>query len=173
MKMMIMALLVFGFSVQVLADDCKKLVFNKYCLGGDLSKLEKEYKPDRKRVMSDKTMFAYASNKEIVVVLGFNKKVMSVSKIYTPGTWLNYSNIKSRLVKFHGDGENLDYFPEYADSKMSQSTAITLGEGQAKQYWDKKGWKIVLLWSGKKSISLFYIDKKLDKEYKSSNSEGL
>jgi len=162
-----------SISQSALSDGCKRLVFNKYCLGGNVAELEKEYTPARKRVTGKKTMLAYRSGKDIVVIQGFLGKVMAVTKISKPGSWLNYQNLKGRLAKIHGPGVDESYFPDYADSQSSKATSINLGEGRAKHLWKKEGWKIILLWSDRDSVLLYYIDEGLDKKYRSSNPEGL
>ena len=169
----IVFILISGLSQPALSDSCKRLVFNEYCLGGSLSELEEEKPPARKRIKGKKTMLVYKAGEDIVVIQGFTKKIMSVAKIQKPGSWLNYENLKSRLVKVHGPGSDESYFPDYADSLSSKATSISIGKGQAKHLWKKDDWKIVLLWSNNKSMTLFYIDEELESEYRGGNPEGL
>lgn len=163
------------FTSPAFADDCLKMVFNDYCLGGDLKAIIDRNPPDDVSRDGDATYIIYKeSADETVSINAIEGKVAVVGKFMQPGSWLNYRSWKARLEEIYGAGDDRSYFPDYANSDSSKATAISLGKGRALHVWDQGEWMIALAWRDREfGINLGYMHKALMDVMKNRQDAGL
>lgn len=141
---------------QVARASCLKEVFNKYCLGGDASTLPEPVSREQKEEIET---LVYHEN---TIVKVFRKKIAEIFRLYTDMTWIKFQSLRSELESIYGSSQDLSYFPEYANSNESRSTAIRIGKAKASHLWRQKDWRIKLSWFENNSILIYQHDELKD-----------
>ncbi|RLA09050.1 MAG: hypothetical protein DRQ51_00250 [Gammaproteobacteria bacterium] len=118
-------LLLLNFHNSLIADDCIKLVFNKYCLGGMTQNTNK---------ITDKNI--KIDTKDNIII--------AVETMIKPANWLTYFDYSSRLNQKYGQGLDNSTFPNYAHSRNAKEKLIAFKKGYAKQLWQQQNFKIIL-----------------------------
>ena len=73
-----------------------------------------------------------------------------------PGSWLNYTDWKAKLLRLYGRGENLGHFPASASSRSSKLNAVNAGKGFAHTRWQLARWSVSIIWNHRDYIALHY-----------------
>ena len=137
------------------STDCHKLVFNRYCLGGDASLLPAS--PGTQQLPGDGLHEFEETHQGKTVRLALdNGQLVTVVRYETPGGWLNFTAWKARLDRLYGSGKDLGHFPAYASSRSSRLNAINAGKGYAHMSWPQDGWSVELIWNHRDRIELRY-----------------
>ncbi len=123
-------------SQNLYADDCLKLVFDKYCLGGPA--------PTHNL---DNTQFSLDEQGHISLV----------ERRLEPGDWLSFVQWRSELGALYGRGEDHSTLPRFASSRSSRARAVEQGRGQAAMHWPQAGWRIELVWDHLDYLRLRYL----------------
>lgn len=155
------------------AEDCLKLVFNKFCLGGDVAHLLATEKPVFDQVIRGDRVLGFGSDPKAGDLIGIvDGRIASINRQLTPATWLTFNDASAALVKLYGDPVDLSVFPSYAREQSSRETAITLGKGRAVQKWDRGEWTVLLAWGKQDLMMLSYRHKALFAQRIESNPRG-
>ena len=136
-------------------EGCMKLAFGSYCLGAPTSSL-----PTNPAQKMDE-LWAYVEP-ELTMVVIVEDRVASVGRKYSPGTWLTYTRLENDLVEKYGKGNDLSFFPSYADDSSSRETAISLKKGRAARSWQQDGYTIQLKWESSDNVVLLYYHDELE-----------
>lgn len=169
-KQMILALALVGGSSQLVADEanCVKLVFNNFCLGGNIANvtvepdIENDVTTDAENTSQSLTeepstqKNTYLWRDKTVLVEYSDEIIVAVTRLETPGTWLNYTSWKTKIVRQYGRGEDRSTFPAYATSRSSRLNALNSGRGFAAMAWPQSGWQVEMLWRDQRHIELRY-----------------
>lgn len=142
-------------------EDCLKLVFNRYCLGGDVNQsLRKNPQPLIQQPQGERLALIYPENRERIYVLAFRGRIYKVLRRYRHATQLKY--------------EDRSEFPEYARNAASRLGAIRRGEGRATHVWEPQdaAWHIELDWTREMGLTLAYIANALDQQQKRATQQG-
>lgn len=143
----------------LLAEDCVKQVFNRYCLGGDIRENLEIVAPD---LLADLTKEAEQSLSLVsagkTIELGIENGItVNVTRLEEPGDWINYTAWKVKLVRLYGRGTELSNFPAYAGSRSSRLNAINAGRGHVEFAWEQPGYTVKLTWDHPDHIKLQYL----------------
>lgn len=158
------------------ADDaCFKLVFGRYCLGGDVTALSPQWgQPSFRESEGDRVGLVYQDGPEQLYVLAFRGRIYKVVRRYRAATQLRYDDIYSALRQKYGEGEDRSLFPPYATTPARRLGSIRRGDGRAVSYWQPApGWSIELSWTREMDIALAYIATELDQEQRAAMDGGL
>jgi|GEM_PF-6442587 len=147
-------------------ETCLKRVFGSFCLGGTPST---ELKPDENGEATIES-----SSGDITVRIS-NEQITEVSRALTPADWLNFTDMKVKLVRLYRTAEDTSDFPRYATSRSSKLNAIRSGRGYAGAFWQREGWSISLEWRELDTMHLRYTldGDKADINPDTTNLEGL
>lgn len=150
------------------AADCVKRVFNEFCLGGDLTE---QQKANAQVVTGNDSQLRFAQHPKGPILIDRNEgQITSVTRLIKPGSWLNFTDWKVKLVRIYGRDQSQNNFPLSATSRSSKLNAINANKGYALSVWPQSGWHIALKWDDARHITLQY---KLDKLHTPNTSEGL
>ena len=147
-------LLILPLLVSVLAaapsqadEPCLKQVFNHYCLGG----------PAPTGLTADeKGQVTIDDAKGKIALQITDGRIITVSRELRPANWLNFTDLKGKLVRLYSTATDVSDFPRYATSRSSKLNAIRAGRGYAASRWEQKGWAIQLDWRSLDSMQLRY-----------------
>lgn len=154
-------------------DECVKKVFLKFCLGGDINDIIKNYHPDEDREKNGMRSLLYRQGNEVTMVSEWKGRTVRIARFYKPGSWLTYLRLQGKLADLYGAGKDDSFFPDYADSQSSKATSISLGKGRAKHVWDQDKWSLSLVWSSNRTgVMLIYYHKALNSDMKENRDEG-
>ena len=164
-----------GLQPAAMAQDCLKQVFNRFCLGGPVTSIEltaeapgtdtplpQTAATDSLSGQSEDSPAQSGSSqyrvddKTIIVEFNDDNKITRVSRFEIPGTWLNYTDWRSKIVRLYGRGQNLSTFPSYAASRSARLNALISGRGYARMNWPQDGWSVELIWNDTRHIELKY-----------------
>ncbi|MEM7293926.1 MAG: hypothetical protein AAF420_11105 [Pseudomonadota bacterium] len=136
------------------ASECVKQIFNRFCLGGPIAKLN----ADASELSSDgiETVYQLTDRGKYVEIAERSAHIHTVMRRETPGGWLNFTEWKTKLQRVYGRGEDLGHFPAYASSRSSRLNAINAGKGYAHFRWQQSGWSVSLVWNHRDYIELRY-----------------
>ena len=137
-----------------LPNDCMKVVFGAFCLGGPGSALP----PNGTR--KDNTLFY--TEPETTAVTIVDERAAAIGRFYKPGTWLTYNRVESDLVEKYGKGKDLSFYPSYANDSSSKETSISLKTGRAIRSWQQVGFTIQLKWEDRDHVTLLYFHDDLE-----------
>lgn len=137
------------------AETCVKLVFSEFCLGGQISPQSLENR--LKLIQQKDEIFHYfsAADKRIIVSTHQNK-IVAVERQEVPGSWLNFTAWKVKLVRLYGRAKDQSSLPSYATSRSSRFNVIKAGKGVAQVSWPQKNWTVTLRWDDPAFIRLQY-----------------
>ena len=156
-------------------EDCLKLVFNRYCLGGDVNQsLRKNPQPLIQQPQGERLALIYPENRERIYVLAFRGRIYKVLRRYRHATQLKYEELYALLREKYGLGEDRSEFPEYARNAASRLGAIRRGEGRATHVWEPQdaAWHIELDWTREMGLTLAYIANALDEQQRRATEQG-
>ncbi|MBK5966126.1 hypothetical protein CCR95_19080 [Thiocystis minor] len=159
-----------------LADDpCLKLVFDRYCLGGDVTPLlQTAPAPAVYRNVADSLALVFPDGDNQLYVLAFAKRIYKVVRAYGVSTQLRFDDTYRLLREKYGPGEDQSQFPEYAETPAARLASIRRGDGRAVHQWQPSpAWRIELSWTRELGISLNYIATELDRAREARIESGL
>jgi len=157
------------------ADPCLKLVFGRYCLGGDVNPLlQTAPAPLTQEVAGKSLALVFAEDVDQVFVLAYGGRIYKVLRSYRVATQLRFEEIQGLLVEKYGQAEDQSRFPDYASTPGRRLIAIRRGEGGARQVWrPATTWRIELTWTRELGLSLAYIADALEAERAAQLGRGL
>jgi len=163
-----------GAAVQA-AEGCLKLVFNQYCLGGDLQQLKRQ-EPDfvHQQQEGERSGVIYPDGRERVYVLALRNRIYKVVRKFHPSTGLKYKGSASHSRRNLRTTQELSQFPEYAKGLGSKIGSIRRGEGQVLLVWQPQGgtWRVELGWTREMGLNLAYIANQQDSDQQKIDQLG-
>jgi hypothetical protein len=154
---------------------CLKVVFGQFCLGGDVSTLQREGpQPVIRLPEGERLALVFQEGPERVYVLAFRNRIYKVVRRYRGSSQLRFDDLYGILHDKYGPGEDRSRFPAYADTPSRRLSSIRRGEGRAYYYWKvADAWHIELTWTREMGIALGYVATELDKEQEAAVAAGL
>jgi len=168
-------LLFAGAPVQA-AEECLKLVFDRYCLGGDINLLMRQDTGMlHNQSEGDRLAVIYPEGRDLVYVLGYKGRIYKVVRKFAIETQLKYDDLLNLLTDKYGPSSDLSQFPAYARSQASKIGAIRRGDGRSIHGWKPSGqqWHVRLSWTREMGLSLEYIADTLVDAQMRREMEGL
>jgi hypothetical protein len=138
------------------ASDCTKLVFNDYCLGGELAALLAEREPRERGETEGRQSLLFDDEGKTVEVEAIDGRIVGVLRREPPGSYLNFTDWKVKLVRLYGRAEDRSSFPAYAASRSARLNALNAGRGYSLVAWPQDGWEVSLRWDTPKYVTLEY-----------------
>lgn len=155
-------------------ESCLKLVFNRFCLGGDVNTLMQREPPALRIDEGERMALTYYDGPEPLYVLAWRGRIYKVVRRYRVATQLRYDELYLVLRDKYGPGEDESRFPASADTPGRRQIAIRRGEGLALHRWAVAGgWRIELGWTRELGLSLAYVADGLDSQQAASSQGGL
>jgi hypothetical protein len=152
---------------------CLKLVFNRYCLGGDINLLAQQSPPALRQEDGERLALVYYEGPERVYVLAWRSMIYKVQRRYRIASQLRYEELYQLLREKYGDGEDRSQFPDHARTPSRKQIAIRRGEGLAAHVWSvPEGWHLELSWTREMGLSLAYIADELDRQQAGATRSG-
>jgi hypothetical protein len=127
---LIIALLVSAWVAPAVAanEPCLKLVFGRYCLGGDMAPLLQANPPPIGRQDQGASMaLVFTDGPDRVYALGFSGRLYKVVRAFAVSTQLRYDETYAALRDIYGPGEEQSRFPDYATTPARRLAAIRRG----------------------------------------------
>lgn len=166
----------FGAPRVVAAEDpCLKLVFGRYCLGGDVNPLLQSTPPPLARETDGNSLaLVFPEDVDQIYVLAFGGRIYKVVRSYRVATQLRFDEVYALLREKYGPGEDKSRFPEQATTSGRRLASIRRGEGRALHVWRPADtWHIELGWTRELGLSLAYIADAIEAERQAQMSRGL
>ncbi len=166
--LLVLALMTLFPTQDIEAEQCVKKIFNRYCLGGPESAI-----PDSADKTSDAggvATYRILDAKKRIELTTHDGRISSVTRHETPGSWMNFSDWKAKLLRLYGRGEDIGHFPAYATSRSSRLNAINAGKGYAHMRWQNTRWSVSVIWNHRDYVALHY---ELNATSQTSADEGL
>jgi hypothetical protein len=136
---------------------CLKLVFNRYCLGGDVNALAQQQPPAMRQDQGERVALVYYEGRERVYVLAWRGLVYKVLREHRIASQLRYEDLYLLLRDKYGAGEDRSSFPSDARTPGRKQIAIRRGEGRAVHVWEPSaGWHIELSWTRETGLALAF-----------------
>lgn len=152
---------------------CLKLVFNRYCLGGDVNALAQQQPPAMRQDQGERLALVYYEGRERVYVLAWRGVVYKVLREHRIASQLRYEDLYLLLRDKYGAGEDRSSFPPDARTPGRKQIAIRRGEGRAVHVWEPgAGWRIELSWTRETGLALAYIAEDLDAQQAAAVAGG-
>ncbi len=152
---------------------CLKLVFNRYCLGGDVNVLAQQLPASLRQDQDERVALVYYEGRDRVYVLAWRGIIYKVLRDHRIASQLQFEDLYQVLRRKYGDGEDRSGFPEYARTPGRKQIAIRRGEGRAVHVWrPDAGWHIELSWTRETGLALAYIADALDEQQKAAMESG-
>jgi hypothetical protein len=152
---------------------CLKLVFNQYCLGGDVNQLAQQRPPALRHDQGERVALIYYQGRDRDYVLAWRGRVYKVLREHRIASQLHYEDLYRLLRKKYGEGEDKSSFPAHARTPGRKQIAIRRGEGRAVHVWPTDaGWHIELSWTRETGLALAYIADALDAEQAAAMHSG-
>jgi len=149
-----------GPGLVMAGDACLKLVFDAYCLGGDINRLAKS-RSDMlyRQVQGERLALVYPEQEDTVYVLGFRGRIYKVVRKFGAANRLRFEDLLRLLTGKYGPSQDRSQFPAYARNEASRIGAIRRGDGQALHVWRPQGqqWLLRLRWGQELGVSLEYV----------------
>lgn len=157
------------------ADPCLKLVFGRYCLGGDVNPLLQSPPPPLTQETAERSLaLVFADELDQVYVLAYGGRIYKVLRAYRIATQLRFDEIGALLREKYGPSEDQSRFPEYASTPGRRLAAIRRGEGRALLVWrPAPAWHIELTWTRELGLSVAYIADGIEAERAAQLGLGL
>jgi len=153
-------------------QSCLKLVFNRYCLGGDIDQLSQQFLGQRYDE-GERSALIYYEGGEQDYVLAWRGRIYKALRQYRIATQLRYEELYGLLRDKYGDGADQSRFPIYAKTPGRRQIAIRRGEGRAAHVWRTGGgWHIELSWTRELGLSLAYIADELNSQQANARQSG-
>lgn len=156
-------------------DPCLKLVFGRYCLGGDVNPLlQSTPQPLARETDGNSLALVFPEDVDQIYVLAFGGRIYKVVRSYRVATQLRFDEIYALLREKYGPGEDKSRFPEQATTPGRRLASIRRGEGRALHVWRPADtWHIELGWTRELGLSLAYIADAIEAERQAQMSRGL
>jgi hypothetical protein len=152
---------------------CLKLVFNRYCLGGDANALAQQQPPAMRQDQGERVALVYYEGRERIYVLAWRGLVYKVLREHRIASQLRYEDLYILLRDKYGAGEDRSSFPPDARTPGRKQIAIRRGEGRALHVWETAaGWRVELSWTRETGLALAYIATDLDLQQAAAVSSG-
>lgn len=174
--LLLSALAILWVPTHVRADDpCLKLVFGRYCLGGDVNALlQKVPAPLGRQTEGNSLALVYPEDADQLYVLAFGGRIYKVVRLYRVATQMRFDEIYALVRQKYGPGEDQSRFPEMATTPGRRLAAIRRGEGRAMHVWHPAdNWHIELSWNREFGLSLSYIANAIEAQRETQVSGGL
>ncbi len=133
--------LALAFVAPAAADDCLKVVFGRYCLGGELDP-DLEIRPGE-------------------TVRVHDGLIAWVERRYEPGRSLRYHLLIQQLQAEYGTAINYDHFAERHRGRY-EDLAVSIKQGYGLREWPMGGWVIRIVWASQEYMTLRYADVSLE-----------
>lgn len=175
-SLVLLTLVAWGAQGQASAEDpCLKLVFGRYCLGGDVTPLTQTTPAPLARQTEGKSLaLVFPEDVDQIYVLAFDGRIYKVVRSYRVETQLRFDEIYNLLRQKYGPGEDQSRFPEQATTPGRRLASIRRGEGRALHVWHPAdAWHIELSWTREFGLSLSYIADAIEAEREAHLSSGL
>ena len=156
-------------------DPCLKLVFGRYCLGGDVNPLlQSTPQPLARETEGNSLALVFPEDVDQIYVLAFGGRIYKVVRSYRVATQLRFDEIYALLREKYGAGEDQSRFPEQATTPGRRLASIRRGEGRALHVWRPADtWHIELSWTREFGLSLAYIADAIEAERQAQMARGL
>lgn len=156
-------------------DPCLKLVFGRYCLGGDVNPLlQANPQPLARQSEGNSLALVFSDDVDQIYVLAFGGRIYKVVRSYRVATQLRFDEVYALLREKYGPGEDKSRFPEQATTSGRRLASIRRGEGRALHVWRPADtWHIELGWTRELGLSLAYIADAIEAERQAQMSRGL
>lgn len=155
------------------AEPCLKLVFGRFCLGGDVNALLQREAPALRLDEGERMALTYYDGPEPLYVLAWRGRIYKVVRSYRVATQLRYDELYVLLQDKYGPGEDQSRFPATADTAGRRQIAIRRGEGLARHGWRVDGgWRIELGWTREQGLALAYVAEALDSSQAATSQSG-
>lgn len=152
---------------------CLKLVFNKYCLGGDVNALAQQQPPALRQDQGERVALIYYESRDRDYVLAWRGAVYKVLREHRIASQLQYEDLYRLLREKYGEGEDRSSFPAYAHTPGRKQISIRRGEGRAVHVWETGlGWHIELSWTRETGLALAYIANDLEHQQSATLKSG-
>jgi len=157
------------------AEPCLKLVFGRYCLGGDMNPLlQGAPAPLARETEGNSLALVFSEDPDQVYVMAFGGRIYKVVRSYRVATQLRFDETYALLREKYGPGEDQSRFPEVASTPGRRLAAIRRGEGRALHIWKPSdAWRIELGWTRELGLSLSYIAPAIEAERAAQLGLGL
>lgn len=156
------------------AESCFKLVFGRYCLGGDISLIPQTTPPIARQAQGDSLALVFADGPNQVYVMAYGNRVYKVVRAYAVSTQLRFDDLYNELRQIYGPGADQSRFPAYATTPTSRLASIRRGEGRAVHRWEPSDdWFIELSWTRELGVSLAYVATELNAQRAARAESGL
>ncbi|MCG6897894.1 MAG: hypothetical protein LJE61_02970 [Thiocapsa sp.] len=157
------------------AEPCLKLVFGRYCLGGDIGPLLQAVPPPMVRQDQGASLaLVFPEGADRSYVLAFSSRIYKVVRAFSVSTQLRYEETYAALREKYGLGEDQSRFPEYATTPARRLASIRRGEGRALHVWTPSpSWHIELSWTREMGLALAYIATELNAARAAQIESGL
>lgn len=156
-----LALLLLSLSGLAQADgSCLLLVFNQYCLAGDIVELGRR-QPDfiHQQREGDRFALIYSASRDLDYVMANRGRIYKVLRKFEPSTSSRYREWRNRLTQLYGMPQEESRFPLQATGLAAKISAIRRGEGRALLRWTPAAspWHVELGWTSEMGLHLAYI----------------
>ncbi|QVL46688.1 MAG: hypothetical protein KFB96_12995 [Thiocapsa sp.] len=156
-------------------EPCLKMVFGRYCLGGDVGPLLQAVPPPLVHQEEDASLaLVFVDGPDRLYVLAFNHKIYKVVLAFGVSTQLRYEETYGALRDIYGPGEDRSRFSPDATTPGRRLVAIRRGEGVAMHVWTPSPtWRIELSWTREMGLSLAYVATELSAARAAQIDRGL
>ncbi len=156
-------------------ESCLKLVFGRYCLAGDIARLQQTApQPVDSQSRGDSLALVYPEGTDQIYVLAFSGRIYKVVRAYRVSTQLRFDDLRTLLSEKYGPAEDHSQFPDSATSPSRRMASIRRGEGRAVQVWrPSPEWRIELGWTRELGLSVSYIANAIEAERAAKADGGL
>jgi hypothetical protein len=140
-------------------DSCLKMVFGRYCLGGDVGPLLQAVPPPIVRQDQGASLaLVFVDGPDRLYALAFKGRIYKVVRAFGVSTQLRYEETYAALRDIYGLGEDRSRFPPDAATPGRRLVAIRRGEGVAMHVWTPSpAWHIELSWTREMGLALSYV----------------
>ncbi len=155
-------------------ESCLKLVFGRYCLGGDVNVLLRQPpQPLVRQEDGERQALIYSEGRDDLYVLAFRNRIYKVLRRYGLASQLRYDDLYRLLRDKYGPGRDQSRFRAHADTPARRLAAIRRGEGRAVHFWSPaESWHIELNWTRELGLSLAYVDTARDNQQRAMMVQG-
>ncbi len=155
----ILCMLTVAPSAAAAPEPCLKLVFGRYCLGGDMRPLLQAVPPPLVRQDQGTSLaLVFSEGPDRDYVLAVSNQIYKVVRAFGVSTQLTYEETYSALREIYGAGEDQSRFPADAVTTTRRLISIRRGEGRALHVWKPSpSWHIELSWTREMGVALAYI----------------
>jgi hypothetical protein len=140
-------------------EPCLKMVFGRYCLGGDVRPLLQAVPPPVVRQEQGVSLaLVFLDGPDRHYALAFTGRIYKVVRAFGVSTQLRYEETYAALRDIYGPGEDQSRFPADAGTPSRRLASIRRGEGRAVHVWTPSpSWHIELAWTREMGLSLAYV----------------